>query len=141
MRPLRPVLYAEDEPDDVFFMRAAFKRAGLPRELHAVGDGEQAIGYLAGHGPYSDRERHPPPDLVLLDLNLPIRSGFEVLAWIRSQADLRGLAVVIFSSSGRPEDRNRAAELGATAYLQKPMSGGEFVAIAQLLGERWLASQ
>lgn len=132
------MLYAEDEPDDVFFMRTAFQRAGVNRLLQAVSDGEQAIGYLAGDGAFADREQYPLPALLLLDLNLPIRSGFEVLAWLRSQAHLRDLAVVVFSSSGRPEDRDRAAELGATGYLLKPTSGAEFAETARLLQERWL---
>jgi CheY-like chemotaxis protein len=134
-----PVLYAEDEADDVFFMQAAFKRAGVERLLHAVSDGEQAIGYLAGTGPYADRELYPLPGLVLLDLNLPGRSGFEVLAWLRSQPTFRDLTVVVFSSSGRPEDRAKAAKLGATEYLLKPASGGEFTNTARLLRERWLS--
>lgn len=134
-----PVLYAEDEADDVFFMRAAFKRVGVEHHLEAVSDGEQAIGYLAGEGPYADRNQFPMPGLLLLDLNLPVRSGFEVLGWLRSQAHLGHLKVVVFSSSGRPEDRVRAAQLGATGYLLKPASGAEFADTARLLRERWLA--
>lgn len=133
-----PVLYAEDESDDVFFMQRAFKRAGIARPLLAVGDGAQAIDYLAATADRSGAEVQPVPALMLLDINLPLRSGFEVLAWIRSQAHLRCLPVVMFSSSGRPEDRARASELGATSYLLKPTSGRDFTDIVAALSEHWL---
>lgn len=133
-----PLLYVEDEPDDVFFLRAAFRRVGLPPDFPVVEDGEKAIAYFAGEPPYEDRERHPLPSLVLLDLNLPLRSGFEVLEWLRSRPEGRTLDVIIFSSSGRPEDRSRAAELGASGYLLKPASGLDFAAIASELKQAWL---
>jgi CheY-like chemotaxis protein len=123
------VLYVEDEADDVFFMKRAFQKAGLTHTLHAVKDGRQAIAYLAGEQPF-DRETHPLPCAVLLDLNLPRISGFNVLTWVRAHPELSGLPVVVFSSSGRREDRERAEQLGATRYLLKPTSGLEFVSIA-----------
>jgi CheY-like chemotaxis protein len=132
------VLYVEDEADDVFFMRQAFKRAGLAEEFRSVDDGRKAIAYLDGLTPYDDRSTAPLPALVLLDLNLPIYSGFEVLQWLRQQPQYRDLTVVTFSSSGRDEDRERARQLGATDYLLKPSSGLQFVEIVKLLKERWL---
>lgn len=133
----RTILYVEDEADDVFFMRRAFDRSGVQSRLHTVENGELAIDYLAGRGPFADRELHPYPAFVLLDLNLPLRSGFEVLQWIRSDPSHANLTVVIFSSSGRPEDRTRASELGATAYLQKPSSGRAFLNLLEDL-KVWL---
>lgn len=133
------VLYVEDEADDVFFMRNAFRRLGLEAAFHAVEDGDRAISYLEGRPPYGDRERHPVPHMVLLDVNLPIRSGFEVLEWLRSRSEFERTPVVIFSSSGRQEDRTRAEQLGATDYLLKPSSGAQFFAVAQQVAERWLA--
>jgi CheY-like chemotaxis protein len=103
-----------------------------------VDDGEKALAYLAGVPPYADRTVHPLPTLILLDLNLPLRSGFEVLAWVRAQPELRDLPVVIYSSSGRPEDRARATALGATDYLLKPSSGMGFVTVARQVKEGWL---
>lgn len=119
-----PVLYVEDEADDVLFMRLACRNSGWA--LEAVENGRQAIAYLSGEPPYADRERHPLPALVLLDLNLPLVSGFDVLRWVREQPAFRELPVVIFSSSGRAEDRARAAALGADDYLLKPSSGDLF---------------
>jgi CheY-like chemotaxis protein len=134
------ILYIEDEPDDVWFMRAAFERCGLSVQLCTVSDGQQAIAYLAGEPPFHDRTRHPLPTVVLLDLNLPLRSGFEVLRWIRAQPGLQKLTVIVFSSSGRTEDRRKAAELGASHYTEKPTSGVQFREVANDLKQRWLAA-
>ncbi len=127
------LLYVENEDDDVFFMRNAFNRLGIAGYFHAVSDGDQAISYLAGLPPYDDRELHPIPSMVLLDLNLPVRSGFAVLEWLRSQPHFRTLPVVVFSSSGRLEDRQRAEQLGASDYLLKPNSGAQFIELAERL--------
>jgi CheY-like chemotaxis protein len=131
------VLYVEDEDDDVFFMRDAFRRLRIAAQLEAVSDGEQAIAYCEGRAGYADRERFPLPMCVLLDVNLPLRSGFDVLAWLRSRAEFDRLPVIIFSSSGRLEDRQRAAQLGATDYVLKPASGREFTHIAGRISAYW----
>lgn len=132
------VLYVEDEENDVLFMRAAFRRQGIDVPLQTVPNGQEAISYLAGDPPFADRQQHPFPAVVLLDVNLPLRSGFEVLHWIRQQPQLEALKVVMFSSSGRPEDRQRATELGATDYALKPSSGMQFSEVARTLVSKWL---
>lgn len=132
------VLYVEDESDDIFFMRTAFAKLGMESQFHAVDDGSKAIAWLAGEGPYVDRAAHPLPRVILLDLNLPLRSGFEVLQWLREDGRFQELIVVIFSSSGRPEDRTRASELGATDYVLKPQSGFQFLEVVRRLGSGWM---
>lgn len=132
------ILYVEDEADDAFFMRNAFRKAGIPLSLRVVEDGEQAMAYLGRKPPFNDPLDNPVPVLVLLDLNLPLRSGFEVLEWIRTQPKLQEIPVVVYSSSGRPEDRARATTLGATDYLLKPSSGLDFVHVAENVKVRWL---
>lgn len=141
MNPRLRVLYVEDEEDDVFMMREAFRRLGVEACFYAVEDGQRAISWLTGEEPYADRERHPLPACVLLDLNLPIRSGFEVLAWLRGQPQFQALPVVVFSSSDRPEDIERARRLGATDYLVKPTSGLEFSATARKVFDTWLSGE
>ncbi len=131
------VLYVEDEENDAYFMRRSFVRAGLEGCLNVVGDGQAAIDYLAGRGPFADRLKYPLPAVALLDLNLPTVSGFELLQWIRQQAEFQRLPVVIFSSSSRAEDRLRARALGASDYLEKPDSGSEFGGIVEVLNCRW----
>jgi CheY-like chemotaxis protein len=123
----KPVLlYVEDETADVLFMRRAFERTHLGWHLCTASDGCQAIAYLLGTGQYADRQLHPKPNIVLLDLKLPLVSGFDVLAALRSQTEYHNLPVLIFSSSGRAEDRTRASELGANGYILKPSSGIDF---------------
>jgi len=131
-------LYVEDEEDDALFMQMAFKRVGAEGTLRIVKDGRSALAYLKGEDEYADRAAHPLPALILLDLNLPHLSGFEVLSWIRQQPFLKETPVVIFSSSGRPEDRNRAESQGANHYALKPMSMFQFVDLAADLRKRWL---
>ncbi len=134
------VLYIEDEEDDVFFMRNAFKRLGMEECFHMVPDGERAIAYLTGGDPYTDRARFPVPTIVLLDLSLPVLSGFEVLAWLRGHPQFRSVPVMVFSASVRAEDRLRAEELGATAFLPKPTSGGQFLDMVRRLKKTWLCT-
>src|SRR5690242_7375076 len=93
------VLYVEDEENDVFFMQRAFQQVLPEVLLKTVGDGQQAIDYLAGRKPYNNRAEHPLPALVLLDLHLTAVPGFEVLKWLRGQAQFTHLPVVVFSSS------------------------------------------
>src|SRR3569833_2125176 len=99
-------------------MKRALRLSRLPWRLISVGDGRQAIAYLNAVAEYADREKFPEPDLLLLDLNLPLLSGFEVLENVRMNPRYRDLPVLIFSSSGRPEDRSRATALGADGYIQ-----------------------
>jgi CheY-like chemotaxis protein len=113
------ILLAEDSPDDVLIFQVAFRRAVLPYDIYVVRDGQQAIEYLAGDGNYSDRGRFPFPDLLILDLKMPIKSGFDVLQWLRSHADFGKLRVVILSSSDDQRDARRAADLGAGTFFMK----------------------
>ena len=137
--PVPPaLLYVEDEENDVFFLRRALVRAEVTVRLTAVSDGEKAIASLAGRPPHEGREL---PRLVLLDLNLPARSGFEVLEWLRRDSGLPPLHVVVFSSSGRPEDREKARRLGASDYVLKPTSSRQFVEVVRELRDRWLAPE
>ena len=115
------VLYVEDEESDAFFMERAFAVAGLRSALRVVSDGRAAIEYLSGTGVYAKRNEYPVPTVVLLDLNLLSMPGFEVLQWMRSQPRFAATPVVIFSSSPRDEDKEKARELGANEFLEKPL--------------------
>jgi CheY-like chemotaxis protein len=114
------ILLAEDDPNDVFFMRRALTKAGINLPLHVVRNGQEALEYLAGLGKFGDRAEHPLPSLLLLDLKMPFVDGFEVLGWARSQPALKQLPVVVLTSSAEDRDRQRTAELGANAYFVKP---------------------
>jgi CheY-like chemotaxis protein len=132
------ILQVEDEESDVLVLQLIFKRAGVTVPVHVVTDGQMAVDYLSGVGRFADREKHPVPCLVLLDLKLPRLSGLEVVAWIRHQPRLRRLVVVLFSSSALPEEVDRAYEVGVNSYIQKPFEMGRAVEIAQLLKGWWL---
>jgi CheY-like chemotaxis protein len=114
------VLLVDDSKDDTLLMRTVFERAGFVQPLRFVSDGDQAIAYLRGDGIHSDRGQFPLPTVVLLDLNMPRKNGFEVLVWIRQQPTLKRLRVYILSASSRTEDIQRSYDLGANSYLVKP---------------------
>ena len=120
MEAIKCILVAEDEDDDMFFLRRAFERADASHRLVHVKDGSMAIAYLLGDPPFSNRDQYPLPDLLLLDLKMPKMDGFEVLATIRSQATLQDLPVVILSSSALAVDIATATKLGANDYIVKP---------------------
>ena len=132
------ILYVEDEESDVVLLQHVLTRAGIHNPLQTVKDGKAAKDYLAGNGPFADRDAHPLPDLVLLDLNLPYWSGFEVLEWLRQQPQLRRLPVVVFTSSSRPDDIARAYDAGANGYVVKPNALADLTSLVRALREFWL---
>ena len=131
------LLLVEDNPDDVLLARRAVKKAALPVAMQVAGDGDEAVAYLGGSGPFADRARHPLPALILLDLKLPKRSGLEVLRWIRSQPQLDTTPVVVLTSSSEDEDIQKAYTLGANSYLQKPVAFNGLVELLGVLGLYW----
>jgi CheY-like chemotaxis protein len=132
------ILLAEDNSTDVLMIRRAFAKANLQGTLEVADDGDKAVAYLSGQGKFADRESHPLPVLLLLDLKLPRRSGFEVLAWVRQQAELKRLPVVVLTSSQESTDINRAYDLGANSYLVKPVDFDALLHMVKGLGLYWL---
>ena len=114
------ILLVEDQEDDVLLVQRAFRKAHLRNPLRVVRNGEEAIAYLQGDAPYNQREEYPLPTVMLLDLKMPRKNGFEVLEWIRQQPGLKTLRVVVLTASDQPQDVTRAYELGANCYLVKP---------------------
>src|SRR5687768_11610983 len=114
------ILLVDDSEFDILLMRAAFKKAQFQPVLQVVRNGEEAIAYLAGTGEYNDRARFPLPTLMLLDINMPKKNGFEVLRWLRADPVVKRLSVTMLTASLRPEDVDLAFDLGANSYLVKP---------------------
>src|SRR5688572_12371802 len=114
------LLLVDDSENDLMLMRRAFKKAECDIVLREVRNGEEAIAYLLGEGPYGDRNSFPLPTVMLLDLNMPMKSGLDVLAWVRAQPVLKRLPIIILTASMRTEDLDRAFDLGASAFLVKP---------------------
>jgi CheY-like chemotaxis protein len=134
----KTILVAEDEENDVFFIKQAFEEVGILNPLQVAQDGKEAMDYLSGNGGYADRERFPLPCLTLLDLKLPRVMGLEVLKWMREQPELRNLIVLILTSSRLEPDIEMAYQLGANAYLVKPSSPRELREIATGIKQFWL---
>jgi CheY-like chemotaxis protein len=135
------VLYVEDSADDYDLLKLASRKCGTPFSLQHAGDGEQAISYLSGAGAFSDREEHPFPDMVLLDLKMPRLDGFEVLEWIRGNPATKSLPVVVLAGSSFRADIRRALELGANSYAAKPARFEELQVLIDQIADVWLARE
>lgn len=138
MDDLSTVLLVEDNPDDAELISHAFGKAGVSNPMIVVVDGEKAIDYVHGRSDYADRHRFPLPGLVLLDLKLPRRSGFEVLETIRATETTRRIPVVVLTSSNQEDDIRRAYDAGANAYLVKPIGRDALVAMVRSLDAFWM---
>ena len=132
------ILLAEDDEDHILLVRRAFKKARLLNPLHVVRDGEEAIAYFKGTGRYAKRVEFPLPALLLLDLKMPKKNGFEVLEWIRQEPRLRNLRVIVLTSSEDMRDVNLAYQLGANSFLVKPVDFPHFVEVTRALKGYWL---
>lgn len=134
------ILLVEDDPNDVLLFRRAFNRAGFANHLVVLNDGEDALKYLKGEGPYTDRTAFPLPILVLLDLSMPRLGGLEVLEWLRMQPDLKHLPVIILTSSTFAPDLAKAYQSGANSFMSKPSDPFEYSASLKQILEFWLTS-
>lgn len=121
-----PVLIADDSEDDQFFFRRAIGTLEKLEIVGSVADGDALVAYLSGARDYADRTRFPLPELLLLDLQMPKRSGFEVLEWLKERGQSERLTVVIVSGSTREDDIRRALALGADYYQAKPSNVGSW---------------
>ena len=131
------ILLAEDDPDDQELTRRALRGSKLKNVLHIVSDGEEALDYLHQRGPYADPKSAPRPDLILLDLNMPKLDGRAVLEHVKSDSDLRSIAVVVLTTSSQEEDILRSYDLGVNSYITKPVHMEGFVKAIRELEEYW----
>ncbi len=122
--PRYKILVVEDNPSDVELLRLAFKQAGLDCELTVIGDGGDALDFVRRHSPADQ-----PPDLAILDLNLPRRDGVEVLGGLRANPALSEVPVAVLSSASLPRERARVEALRIRRYIQKPSELDEFLKI------------
>jgi len=128
------ILLVEDNEDDVFLTRMAFEQAKLIVNLHHVDDGEKCMAFLRKQPPYADA---PTPDLILLDLNLPVMDGREVLAEIVKDEALKHLAVVVLTTSYEAEDIATMYKLRCNSYITKPVDFEKFVDAVRKLQDYW----
>src|SRR6185436_18139323 len=135
--PSSVILLVEDNDDDVFLMKRALKSAGIVNAIQVVEDGQEAIDYLAGAGRFADRALFPYPGIVFLDLQMPRKSGFDVLAWLQSHLELTRPFIVVLSSSNSPRDSDLAAKLGAASYAVKPPTKQLFEQLTEQFDVTW----
>ena len=132
------ILIAEDDANDAELIRRAFETAKTPNPLRFVRDGAEVIDYLSGEGAFKDRNKNPLPALLLLDVWMPLKNGFEVLKWLRSQAGFSSLPVILLTGSQDMRDVNRAYQLGANSFLLKPAGFHQLVEMSQNFLQYWL---
>jgi two-component system response regulator len=134
----RVILLVEDNPSDVELTMRALEMSRIANRLVVAEDGEAALEFLWGTGRYVGRDVSDLPALVLLDLNLPLLSGLEVLEMIRADARTRRLPVVILTSSKEEQDLADGYDLGANSYIRKPVDFNQFAVCIEQLGLYWL---
>jgi chemotaxis family two-component system response regulator Rcp1 len=128
------ILLVEDNEHDIFFVREVLKRIEQPIELSVVQDGAQALDFLYRRAPHTQAA---PPTIILLDFNLPVKSGFDVLAALAHDAQLKCIPTIVLTTSTRPGDITRCYELGANAYLEKPAGLAKLYAVITAVIEFW----
>ena len=126
------VLLVEDDPGDVLIAREALAAGRLSTDLHVVHDGVEAMSYLRKAGPFEDATR---PDLILLDLNLPRKSGHEVLAEVKQDPELRRIPVVVLTTSVAQEDVTRSYDLHASVHVNKPVDFDQFTEVVRQIDD------
>ena len=134
------ILLVEDDPNDVFLIEHALRKAGVPKPIAIATDGEQAIAYLSGAGKYSDRAKYPLPDCLITDLKMPKKNGFDVLQWIGTNNECRRIPAMVLTASQQPEDIQRAYCLGTTAFFVKPVRIEEMEHLIKSLVDFWRLS-
>jgi CheY-like chemotaxis protein len=133
-----PLLMADDDPDDFLLLKSALEDRGVSNPLRFVENGVELMRYLAGEGPYHDRQAYPLPGVILLDLNMPKKDGREVLADIKQNPKFKHIPVVVLSTSKTADDVLRTYQLGASCFITKPSSYEGIEAIAHMISEVWL---
>lgn len=129
------VLVAEDNSGDYHLIKLALKEVGLSDALHLASNGVTALEFLRKEGKHADS---PDPDLILLDLNLPMKNGFETLQEIKADSRLRRIPVVVFTGSSSYDDVRRSYDLDVNGFVTKPTSFKEFKSVIQSITRFWL---
>lgn len=131
------VLMAEDDEHDIIATKRAWKAGQMANPLHIVNNGEECLDYLERRGDYTDPASSPRPGILLLDINMPRMDGLETLQRIRANDQLRSLPVVMLTTSKAEEDRMRSYELGANAYIVKPIGFDNFAEAIRTINLFW----
>ncbi len=134
----RVILLVEDNASDVELTKRALLKENITNEVVVAEDGQEALNYMFGEGEYHGRKVHQLPALVLLDINLPIIDGIEVLRRIRQDPRTHRQLVVILTSSKEEQDILKSYDLGVNSYIRKPVDFNQFSEAIRCLGMYWL---
>lgn len=132
------ILLVEDNPEDLELALRALRRANLANRIHVARDGEEALQFLFGEGPYVGRNVEDAPRVILLDLKLPKVDGLEVLQRVKGDARTKSTPVVVLTSSQEQRDVIESYKLGVNSYIVKPVNFDRFAAAVRDLGLYWL---
>jgi CheY-like chemotaxis protein len=133
----KPILQVEDSEDDALLLKLAFRKIGVVNRIITVPNGDEAIGYLKGDGPYSDRDKFPRPGVVLVDLKLPGTDGFAVLDWIKHQPVQDSMLILAITGHHEIGQVNRAYSLGARSFLTKPVNAEDIANLVKGFPGYW----
>lgn len=136
MEKILPILYAEDNDNDIELTLAAFRECNLKNRIDVVKDGQEVIDYLTYQGKYNNREKEHPV-VVLLDIKMPRVDGLQALKIIKENSELKHIPVVMLTSSSMEKDLIESYELGANAYVIKPIDFIEFMDSVKNIGAFW----
>ena len=131
-------MIAEDSEDDVVLLKRAFKHLGIVNPVYTVHDGDETIAYLKGEGQFADRENFPFPQILFVDLKMPRRNGFEVLAWLKGQQQFNEMLTIVLTVRTEMQDVTRAYALGADSFLVKPCLPDEIENLASYYRDYWV---
>ncbi|MCK9616695.1 MAG: response regulator [Lentimicrobiaceae bacterium] len=136
MEKIPPILYAEDNENDVELTLTAFKQCKLSNRIDVVNDGIQVLDYLQYNGKYQNREKEKPV-LILLDIKMPKLDGIQALKIIKSDEELKTIPVVMLTSSAMESDLVKSYNLGVNAYVVKPVDYDDFIEAVKKIGSFW----
>jgi CheY-like chemotaxis protein len=134
------ILLAEDDQDDRYLIGEALDEGNVANQLFIVENGEELLDYLMGRGKYIDREAYPLPNLILLDLNMPLMDGREALTAIKEDPALKRIPIIVLTTSQAEEDIQDTYELGITGFITKPMTFSGLVDVMKSVGNYWFQS-
>jgi CheY-like chemotaxis protein len=135
---LPTILLVEDDASDATLLCRAFERAKVLNPVVHLTNGDDALAYLAGVAPYTDRSKFPLPALILLDLKLPGMTGLQLLQWKRTQNPVRRIPVVVLTSDEDPATVDAAYDLGANSYLRKQSDPAQITRMVDAIQRYWI---